>query len=418
MIKIGIIGVGIMGLSHCIGFDRLPDCQVVAVADSDEKQLDISQNAFKKSSPRFFTDYKELLEMDEVDAVVIATPSYFHTQITIDALNAKKDIFLEKPIAPTIEATDKIIKVFAKTDLILQIGLVYRYSNLYRTLGHLIEKGTFGNVRMVYCKEFRDNFPSHWFFDEELSGGAILDKNCHHFDLFSWFICSPPKKVYAMGGQHVVKHGHKIQCSYSTHSGEVLKNPTIIDHANVMIEYENSAKGNLGLCMYEIQPIEGLEIGIIGDNGAWALTKNDSKFIIAGGPVGNVKEIEIDYYSDNEGVGHIGCQTERREFLKCVKTRTQPYANLLIAREACIVSLAAERSIKEGREIFISEFQNPEIDDIFKKLGYFEQSATPAVFSFESSELKSKLKRGLRIKERKLKRELERIREEIRKLSN
>ncbi len=418
MIKIGIIGVGIMGLSHCIGFDRLPDCQVVAVADSDEKQLAISQNAFKKSSPRFFTDYKELLEMNEVDAVVIATPSYFHTQITIDALNAKKDIFLEKPIAQTIEAIDKIIKIFANTDLILQVGLVYRYSNLYRTIAHLIEKDIFGNIMMAYCKEYRDNFPSHWFFDENISGGAILDKNCHHFDLFSWFIRSPPISVFAMGGQHVVKHGHTIQCSYSTHKGEVLKNPTIVDHANVLINYENGAKGNLGLCMYEIQPIGGLEIGIIGDNGAWALAKNDSKFIIAGGLIGKVKEVEIDYYSDNERIGHIGCQTERREFLKCVKTRTQPYANLLIGRESCVVSLAAEKSIKEGRIVSISEFANPEIDAIFKKLGYLEQTETPAVFSLESSELKPKLKRDLRIKERKLKRELERIIGEIRKLSN
>ena len=417
MINIGIIGVGNMGIVHCLGFDRLSDCQVVAVADSNEKQLEMSKNGFRKSSPQFFNDYKEILKMPEVHAVVISTPSYFHTQMTIDALKANKDVFLEKPIAPSIEATDAIIKVFANTDRILQVGLVYRYSNLYRTIAHLIEKGTFGNVMMAYCKEYRDNFPSHWFFDEIKSGGTLLDKNCHHFDLFNWFIRSPPKRVFAIGGQHVVKPGHKIQCSYSSHQGEILENPTIIDHANVLVEYENGAKGNLGLCMYEIQPIEGLEIGIIGDNGAWALAKLDEKLIIAGGPIGKMQEIKVDYYSDNEKLGHIGCQTERREFLECLKTRKQPYVNLLIGRESCVVSFAAEKSIKEGRIVSISEFINPEINSIFQKLGYVRQPITPPVFSLEKRKLKLKLKRELKIKERKLKRELEQIIEEIRKFS-
>ncbi|TFG09202.1 MAG: Gfo/Idh/MocA family oxidoreductase [Promethearchaeota archaeon] len=417
MINLGIIGLGNMGMGHCLGFDRLSDCHVLAVADNDEKRLENSQNFFKKNTPRLFTDYRALLKMEELHAVIIATPTYFHKQITIDALRAKKDVFLEKPIAPTIEETDEIIEAVAKTDRILQIGLVYRYSNLYRTMAHLIEDKTFGNVMMAYCKEFRDNFPSPWFFDETKSGGAILDKNCHHFDLFSWFIQSLPKKVIALGGQHVIKSGHKINCSYSSHQGKTLEKPTIVDHANVLVEYENGAKANLGLCMYEIEPIEGLEIGIIGDNGAWALAKNDTRLDIAGGPIGMEREVKVDYYSDNEKVGHIGCQTERREFLDCVKLRTQPYANLAIGREACVISMAAERSIKEERAVYISEFLNPKIQQIFKELNYVTHPKTPNTFSLETSDLILKLKKELRIRERKLKRELDKIKEDIKNLS-
>jgi predicted dehydrogenase len=417
MINIGIIGAGIHGWDHCRGFDRLIDSQIVAVADTSEKQLKMSQSTIQGSSPKFFTDYKDLLKMTEVDAVVIATPSYLHTQITIDALKANKDIFLEKPIAPTIEATDQIIKEYAKTDKIIQIGLEYRYSNLFRSLAHLVEKGIFRNVKMAYCKEYRENNPSPWFFDENKSGGAILDKNVHHFDIFNWIIQSPPKRVFAMGGQHVFKPGHKIQCTYSWQPGEIIKNPTIVDHANVLIEYENGAKGNLGLCMYEIQPIEGLEIGIIGDNGAWALTKKDKELIIAGGPIGHLRDVEVDYYSDNEGLVHIGIQAERREFLECIKKRKLPYANLLIGREACVVSFAAEKSIKEGRVVNISEYDNPEITAIFQKLKYDKKQKTPPVFTLPDSQLKQKKRRVLRSKEREIKRELKRIQEKIRELS-
>jgi hypothetical protein len=219
-----------------------------------------------------------------------------------------------------------------------------------------------------------------------------------------------------MGGQHLYKTGHKIQCAYSSHQGEPLRDPTIVDHANILIEYENGAKGNLGLCMYEVEPIEGLEIGIMGNNGSWALAKKDIKLTIAGGPNGKMKEIEVDYYSDNERVGHIGCQTERREFLECVRSREHPYANLLIAREACVVSFAAEKSIKEGRAVSISEFANPEIKAIFQKLGYKKNPSTPSVFSLEEKKVKSRKKREFKVKERKLKRELERIKEEIQNL--
>ena len=402
-----------MGLGHSLGFDKIPECRVLAIADSDKNRLKTSQKWFIRNSPQFFNDYEEILKLPDVHAVVITTPSYLHEKMTIDTLNANKDVFLEKPIAPTIEATDRIIKAVAKTDRILQVGLTYRYSNLFRTTAQLIEKGTFGNVMMAYCKEYRDNFPSQWFFDESKSGGALLDKNCHHFDLFNWFIRSPPKSVYAMGGQHVVKPGHKIQCLYSRFKGEILEDPQIVDHANVLVEYENGAKGNLGLCMYEIEPIEGFEIGFMGDNGAWALAKKEESLVIAGGPVGKEKEIFIDNYSDNEGLVHVGCQTQRREFLKCLEMKTQPYANLLIARESCVISLAAEKSIKEGRLVLISEFDNPEINTAFERLKYRNHPRTPPIFSLEGPELALKLKRKLRIKKRKLKIELKRIKEQI-----
>jgi len=168
--------------------------------------------------------------------------------------------------------------------------------------------------------------------------------------------------------------------------------------------------------MYEIRPIEGLEIGIMGNNGAWALAKDDSNLIIAGGPVGGKKEVKVDYYSDNEGLVHIGVQSERRAFLECIKTRKQPYANLSTAREACVISLADEKSIKQGRAILISDFYNPEVETIFQELGYIRQPKTPPIFSLEKNILKPKLKRELKVKEGVLKRELEKVKEEIRNL--
>ncbi len=417
LVNLGLIGFGDMGRGHCIGFNKLSECNIMAVADPNEKQLETAREFLKKSSPHLCTDYRELLDIPELDAVVISTPNYLHAPITIDAMKAEKHVFLEKPVAINVKQMDEIIKTMSEMKKIVQIGLVYRYSNLYRTMAHLVEKGTFGRVMMAYCKEYRDNFATPWFFDEKKSGGAILEKNCHHFDLFNWFIRSPPKKVFSMGGQHVYKPGHVIQCAFSPFKGQKLEQPpTIVDHANVVIEYENGAKGNLGLCMYEISPIEGLEIGIIGDNGAWGLAKNDRSLTIAGGPVGELREVEVDYYSDNENLGHVGCQVERMAFLECVKEEKQPHANLLIARDACLIGIASEKSIKEERIVSLSEFSNPEIDKIFNDLGVERFPPTPSLFSLDEKRLKARKKRELKNKERALQRELRAIREELDRL--
>jgi hypothetical protein len=242
-----------------------------------------------------------------------------------------------------------------------------------------VERGDFGNVVMAYCKEYRDNFPVQWFFETAKSGGAILDKNCHHFDLFSWFIGSAPVRVFAMGGQHVVKgKSIKVNCGYAPDPDLMLKNPDIADHAFVLIEYANGAKANLGLCMYEVEPVEGLEIGIMGDNGTHALAKRDIVLTAGGGPLGEIAEIPVDYFNDNLGIGHIGVQVQHSDFVECVKTRRLPYANLLNARESMIISLAAELSIKEKRVVDLREFRNPKIERIKKRFTTELSQPSPA----------------------------------------
>jgi predicted dehydrogenase len=376
------------------GFEKFDNCEIIAVCDSNEKNLEYSKNFIRRNNPKFFKNFEDVLKIKELNAVVIAVPNYLHRDFTIAALERNLDVFLEKPVANNITACDEIIEKLGDSQRIIQIGLVYRYSNLYRTIAQLVEKGTFGNVMMMYCKEYRDNFPTPWFFDKKKSGGAILDKDCHHFDIFNWYINSPPFRVFAFGGQHVVKgENYKIQCSYAREKNIIINNPDIVDHAFVVVEYENGAKANLGLCMYEIEPIEGLEIGGIGDNGSHFIAKNDTSLFIGGGPIGDIREVEIDYFGDNLGIGHIGCQIERKEFLECVEKRIEPYANLYVGRQSIVVALAAEKSIEEGRIVYIKEFENPKIEEIFRKRGYLQKRKTPppATSLIKDKEIKKKM---------------------------
>ena len=368
MIRIGIIGLGENGTMHMRGLEKIEGCEIAAVCDTSPERIEMAQGLLPDRDIPGFRTHKSMIKNADLDAVAVCTPTFKHTPIARDALEAGLDVMLEKPIAPTLEETDAFIIDAFKTDRIVQVGLVYRYSNLFRTVAQMAERGDFGNVMMTYCKEYRDNFPTQWFFETKKSGGAILDKDCHHFDLFSWFIRSAPLRVFAMGGQHVVRGKRvKINCAYAPDPDLMLKNPDIVDHANVLIEYENGAKGNLGLCMYEVEPIEGLEIGLMGDNGTHALAKKDIVLTAGGGPLGEVAEIPVDYFNDNQGIGHIGCQIQHQEFVDCIRDRSLPFANLMLARESMVISMAAERSIEEGRVVEIKEYRNPGIERIRKK---------------------------------------------------
>ncbi len=362
--RIAIIGLGDMGTGHLNGFDALEEAEIVAVCDTSSAVLSRAAAAVKNNRPSLYTSSSEMLSKEEVDGVVIAVPGYLHESIAMECIRYGRHILLEKPVTIHYDSYKRLEAAINKSGLILQTGLVYRYSHFYRTMAHkLAVQKELGSVLLAWCKEFRQCFPQEdWFYDETKSGGTLVEKDCHHFDLFNWMIGSRPRRVFAMGGQHVYKDGHGclIDCSYSISKPKVMNKISIIDHAFVMIEYENGAKAQLSLCMY-LKPMnnsdDGLEIGFIGDNGKELISRQDNRFGIYGGEFNDRAEYRPDTVTDNHGLGHIGCQTQRLEFMQCIAENRQPAASLEQTKDAFLISLAAEMSIKENRQVYIDEFK-------------------------------------------------------------
>lgn len=204
---------------------------------------------------------------------------------------------------------------------------------------------------MLWCKEFRASFPPNpWFYSQEKSGGALVEKNCHHLDLFNWFAGSRPKKVFAMGGQHVIRAGQPTEVGWwyverEGHKPLTVSDGEVIDNAWVTVEYESGARANLGVCLY-LRPNnlaeEGLEVGLIGATGAQMVAYNNQRIGLAGGAYGDLRYItpERDAYSP----WHIGGQRERSEFLETVRTGKKPWAGLEVGYDSLLVALAAEQS--------------------------------------------------------------------------
>lgn len=356
--RIGIIGLGDMGSGHCRGFHALENCEIVGIADPDESRLGVQQFPWDNDAPPHFTDYREMIAQTRPDACVVVVPDNLHREVSEHVIDAGCDIFLEKPMATNIEDADAIIARARAANRILQIGLVYRYSNFYRRMAE-IGREPGHETMLMWCKELRQCFPQRpWFYSQAMTGGSIVEKDCHHFDIFNWVINSEPVRVFASGGQHVWKSGSTLACNYCPDPPRRIDNIDTVDHAIVTVDYQNGARASLILCMY-LQPQnvmpEGLEIGGIARSGRQFCGYGDARLGMGG--LGNPFEWQrVDMVADNDGVGHIGCQEQRRDFLRCLETREEPFANWKVGRDSLIVALAAEKSIQTGQPVDLSEY--------------------------------------------------------------
>ncbi|MDK2971456.1 MAG: hypothetical protein PWP23_1211 [Candidatus Sumerlaeota bacterium] len=358
MHRLAIIGFGDMGSAHAAGFNALPSCEIVATVEPDAARLAYRDVPWKNGAPPNFADTASMLRAIKPDACVVAVPDLQHRAVSELVLDAGCDLFLEKPITTTLPDADAIIARARERGRLLQIGLVYRYSNLYRRMAErAAEPGH--PVRLMWCKELRQCFPQRpWFYSQHATGGTLVEKDCHHFDLFNWMIASRPVRVFATGGQHVWKSGAVIDCNYCPDEPRAIEEIDTIDHALVTIDYENGARACLILCMYlrpeNVMP-EGLEVGAIALSGRQMIAYRDERLGVGG--VGDPLAFErLDMWADNQGFGHIGCQQQRIEFLECLEQRREPFANGEVGRDSLLVALAAERSIREERPIDLKEF--------------------------------------------------------------
>src|SRR6185503_6492700 len=199
--KLGFIGLGAMGLSHLKAFAELSGpAEISAVCarnrDHISKALAIAPRA------QGIHDEKTLLK-SAVDAVVIATPNFTHVPLALQALESGKHVFLEKPCGITEKECDALLCASAQSDRVVMIGHELRYSPYFRRIHEFIHAGRVGVPRMVWTREFRGPFQKKsedWIEDVRRSGGTLVDKNCHHFDLMNWWVGSRPARVAAFGG--------------------------------------------------------------------------------------------------------------------------------------------------------------------------------------------------------------------------
>jgi predicted dehydrogenase len=254
--KVGFLGTGMMGLGHIeIIRDRFPEAQVVAICDPYAPYLDKAKSA--APTARTCKDATEMCATD-VDAVVISTPGNTHADLVDVCLKAGKHVFCEKPVMTTRDGCQRMVELAQRHDKqVLMMNHQLRYAKFFQTMKDMVARGDVGEVQLVWCREFRGPFlkkVGDWIQDSRYSGGCLVDKNSHQFDLMNWWVGARPKKVCGFGGADVV---------------HVVNNPyEVIDHASVSFEYDNGVRGGMVISMFAPRMEDDLEMGVMGTQGA------------------------------------------------------------------------------------------------------------------------------------------------------
>jgi len=353
-INIGVIGTGCMGRGHLKSLNSIDEAKLIAICDSHNPSLGEAAKLVSKNVLKF-KNYHDLLSLKEIEGVIIATPNYTHSRITIDALKAGKHVLCEKPMATTIKDAREMIKISKNTGKILQIGLELRHSPQYQKMASIVKSDRIGKVQMMWCKEFRNSYAKKvedWILKEKESGGSLVEKDCHHFDLFNWMIKSKPIKVVAFGGQNAE---YKFKGRFAKRKNKDTK-VDVIDNAWVITEYENGVRSCLGLCFFSPYGNDTLEVGAIGDKGKLESFQSRKEIITWKREKKIKKTYKIAIPPKIEKISHAGAvYYEQKEFFTCIKKNKKPFVSGEVGLASIAIPLAAEKSIREGRLVYLSE---------------------------------------------------------------
>jgi predicted dehydrogenase len=196
-INLGIIGLGYVGQLHLRHGRMLSNARVLAVSDISRKALNRAKGMGAKNA---YTNYKELLRKPEIDAVIVALPTHLHLPCVLEAAEAKKDIFLEKPMARNTSEAKEIISAVQRNSVRFMMGYPLRFNADFRKIKDKIDSGQLGDVENAHAIWIssgpffhRDDgyspipVPDWWFKKDLTGGGVLIDIGSHLINLLRWY---------------------------------------------------------------------------------------------------------------------------------------------------------------------------------------------------------------------------------------
>ncbi len=346
----GIIGTGMMGLEHIANILALDHTRIAGIADpeaiSRERALEMAPGA------ETHADYRSLLDQDSCDAYVIASPNHTHFDIVTDLLGSNKPLLIEKPLGISVSQCQRIVELVADYSAPVWIGLEYRYMAPVAKLLEEVAAGSVGQVRMISIREHRFPFLQkfqNWNRFNANTGGTLVEKCCHFFDLMILIAGSRPSRVFASGAQDV-NHLHEV---YHGQQSDLL------DNAFVIVDFVNGVRACLDLCMFAEATRNQEEISVVGDQGkVEALIPDDVVRIGRRGEdfIGEVAEQSVHSLAPYQGFHHGSSFIEHQRFLSCIRTGEPPEVTATDGLLSVAIGAAAQRSIETNLPVDFEEF--------------------------------------------------------------
>ncbi len=359
-LRYGVIGTGMMGREHVSNLIHLPGARVTALADPDRASLQAA--AALAPDAACFDGHAGLLRSGLCDAVVVATPNMTHAEVLQAMIGpggaGGRDlhVLVEKPLCITVTDCRRVLEAARGHSGLIRVGLEYRFMAPFERLIAEVDAGTAGRVWMASLREHRFPFlrkVGDWNRFAANTGGTLVEKCCHFFDLMNLVMPDPPERVYASGRQLV---NHLDEC----YDG---RTPDIIDSAYVVVDYRDGGRGVLDLCMFAEATHDQQEFAVMGDKGKIeALVPSDIVRIGLRGShsIGNVRTVRAASAAAYTGLHHGASYVEHQRFLEAVGSldavgrRESSEASLRAAMLAVAMGAAGQKSIVDGSAVHLS----------------------------------------------------------------
>lgn len=358
-IRAGIIGAGGRG-RYLTGEFKEIGAEMAAVCDIYEPNL---QEGLKVASTgaKSFVDYRKLLEDKTIDAVVVATPDHWHARMVIDAVEAGKDVYVEKPMAHTIPEGFDVINAVRRTKRVVQVGTQRRSSELFQEAKTIMDSGQLGEVRLVTSywvnhqaslsnrkltgkldwQKWLGTAPKrpidetrffNWYYFYDYSGGLLVGQAAHIVDAIQWFMNSKePLAVTCVGGR--------------TH----LQGAEIPETASLSIEFPEDYLANFTIG-YKAMRYNAFNDQLKQFHGSKARFDVGREWY-ALYPQSNAVEMKPGVEKKKPGSFGPASRAHIRNFLECIRTRKDPNAPVEAGQATNIVLCMAMDSLRAGRRL-------------------------------------------------------------------
>lgn len=333
-IRMGLIGAGRMGkvFAHTLAFN-VSEVDLVALAEIDEATA--KEVATKFQVKDYYTDYRKLLDRQDIDAVVITTPTATHATVICDAAEAGKQIFTEKPLGDSLDACDRAMLAVKNAGVKMQVGFMRRFDAAYKMAKQQIDAGVIGKPVMFKSISRDPKRTSLEFAKRENSGGMILDMGVHDFDLARWLMGSEVLRVYSEGGTLVYPE---------------LKTVGDIDNAIISFKFTNEGLGEIDVSRNSVYGYD-IRTEVLGSDGGLVIGKLQQTSTLVMTRDG-VTHDTVPYFMERFGDAYAA---EIRDFVDALVNNREPAVSGIDARAATALGIAATRSLDEQRPVFLDE---------------------------------------------------------------
>lgn len=389
-LNFGLIGCNGMGWSNMQAHLKLPNVTCVALADVDQRVLDRRAGELQKmtgKAPKLYTDYRKMLENKDIDVVIIGTPDHWHCLNMVDALQAEKHVYVEKPLANSIEECNVMLKAANTSNKLVQVGQWQRSGQQYEEAINYVQSGKLGQIRLVKCwayqgwmnpipekpnttpptgvdyamwlgpapqrpfNENRFHFNFRWFWD--YAGGLMTDWGVHELDIALFAMgAKAPKSILSSGGKLAYPDD-------ASETPDTLQTVYEFDNYNLLWEHATGIDGG------PYNRTEG--IAFIGNNGTLVVNRGGWEVIPEGQRVEGEWKHKIDRVDLNKPEGNA-LDKHAKNFVTAIRNNDKSAlaCGVGTGSVAAITAHMGNIAYKTGKKIYWNaasgSFKDPEAD--------------------------------------------------------